>query len=166
MDFQQWLKRWLEQHPEKDPGSHDRSAYTAEVMRRIKELKSPSKAPAPAWPWWRPALVFAAAAGVVLLMVSQTGRAPQIAKETPAQPQPVQVASMPETGSARAAEPTPPPLPILLAQESGEDAAWLEETLQLLEALDEDLPDGSSESWSDEQWMDEIEVLDDELFNS
>lgn len=166
MDFQQWLKQWFSHHPAKDPVSQDRAAYTAEVMQRVKELEAPAQAPAPVWSWWRPTLALAAAAGIVLLVVSKIEQTPQIAEEISSQPETIQVVSIPEVRSPQAAEPAPLPPAMVLAEDADQDTAWLEETLLLLEALDEDLPMDSSDGWSDEQWLDEIELLDDDLFSS
>ena len=102
---------------------------------------------------------------MVLLVVSKIDQAPQIAEEASSEAQPVQVADIPEAASVQAVELIPTPS-MVLAEDGGEDAAWLEETLQLLEALDEDLPVDSSDGWSDEEWLNEIEMLDDDLFNS
>jgi len=166
MDFQQWLKEWFSHHPAKDPVSQDRAAYTAEVMQRVKQLGVSSQAPAPVWSWWRPTLALAAMAGIALLVVSKIEQTPQIAEEIFSPPETVQVASIPEARPPKAVEPTPPPLSMVLAEDADENAAWLDETLQLLEALDEDFSDDTYEGWSDEDWMDEIEMLDEDYFTS
>ena len=50
------------------------------------------------------------------------------------------------------------------ADSSSDDQAWIEQTVQLLEALEEDLPE--SDEGSDDSWMDELELLDDSELTS
>ena len=54
----------------------------------------------------------------------------------------------------------------MLAEDPAADEQWLEETLRILEELDEELPEGELDEWSDEDWLDELELLDDDLFAS
>ena len=55
---------------------------------------------------------------------------------------------------------------IQVAEQLSEDDLWIEETLQLLEELDEELPEDAFDDWSDEDWLEELELLDEEFVTS
>lgn len=137
MDLATWLRQWLTRHPLKEPADLDRAQYTAEVMERVKSLEPPLTTPAPA-PW---RMVWLRPALVTVTAAAAillvVGRTAQ------------------------------PPIPVVqVAEQLSEDDLWLEETLQWLEEFDEELPEDVFEDWSDEEWLQELERLDEELFLS
>ena len=141
MDFSTWLTHWLTRHPLKEPPSPDRADYTREVMATVRTLDRPVPAPVPARPWFswpRPAFaVAAAAAGVALVIATATRSTPQVARE-------------------------PSPSTLTLAESPEGDDQWIEETIQLLDQLDEndDLSQDAPGEVSDEDWLNELEMLD------
>lgn len=145
MDFAAWFKTWLARHPLNAPTDLGRSSYTAEVMARVKALAEPAPAPAPArswaaWPRW--ALTGAvAAAGMAIAF----GVARSIRRDEPL-----------------ARDPASTPQILRLAESSPSDESWVEETLQLLDQLDEDISEDASSdaAGADEEWLDELEMLD------
>ena len=163
MDFATWFRRWLARHPLKEPGEHDPGRFTAEVMARVREVApAPVRARPPAWfqqVWgrWALAAVAAAVLAVVVLRVVPRPEA-QVARETPVQTvQPL--ASLPKSPGSGA----PGTLTLAASEKVEDDASWLEGTVELLEALEEDPEDGTAASpqGSDEEWLQEIESIDD-----
>jgi hypothetical protein len=136
MDLATWLKTRLQRHPLKEPRDADRARYTAEVMTRVRRLASPSPEPVRRWlPWpGRVVLAFASvAAGIIVAVaVSQTVRMPGLA--------------------------SPAAVAVLAESPADDDQAWLEETLQLLDELEEELPEDTAPD--DESWLEELEMLD------
>ena len=202
MDFTGWVRRWLTQHPLKEPAETDRAQYTAEVMARVRRLAQPAPAPRrvwwlPAcrdavWSWWcdagrpacraaaqawRPVLVTVTAAAAVVLVVGRVNQAPiRVAHDAEDGPMVAAVDKQPLIAQpavpedalveefAQSVEEFLLAEALILAESSSEDEAWLEETLRLLDALDEDLPDGGTEDWSDDDWLDELDLFEDEDF--
>lgn len=136
MDLTTWLNQWLHRHPLKELPTEQRSRYTAEVMARVRRLAPPASKLVRRWlPWpGRTALTLASAvAGIAIAVaVSQTVRAP-------------------------GRIPTPS-VAVLAESPADEDQAWLEETLQLLDELEEELPEDAAPD--DESWLEELEMLD------
>ena len=128
------LFSWLSRHPLKGPADDmDRAQFTAEVMAKIKAEESPAPAPARTWmPWPRLAWTLATVAAGILIMMSVTHQAPR---------QLAQIAESPAIAS---------------------EDQWLDETLQLLDELDENAASGESAgNEADDQWLQELESLDD-----
>ena len=156
MDGASWFRRWLSRHPLKEPSDLDRAQYTTEVMDRIRALEQPVAVSAPAAArrrmlWLRPALVAmtAAAAVAVVLLVRRSDQSQLTVVQGLDD-------SQPETARA-----------LRLAESPSEDEQWLEETLRLLEEFDEELPEDVFEDWSDDDWLDELQMLDEyELYAS
>ncbi|GEM_PF-6842130 len=149
MTFSEWLDRWGHRHPVKAPAP-DPSAFTSQVMRRLAD------APA-AEPWRLPRLAWvtalaAAAVIVVLRLPTSPGRlAAAIARDADvlaALGEPVEDDLSDEALAA-----------FLLAEAPADnDETWLAETMQLLEQLDESLPEGDSAD--DEEWLRELDMLE------
>ena len=164
MDLTLWLKTWFARHPLNGPTDGDRARYTAEVMARVKALTPPAPAPGPvrSWlPWPRLALTLATVAAGILLMVSvtrQTDR--QLAMEVSQEPR-VLAAREDTAGSEERVDETPAAKEALfLAESPPSDDQWLEETLQLLDELDEDALDDTAGNGSDDLWLEELQQLD------
>lgn len=150
MEFLTWLRTWLTRHPLKEPADAARAHYTAEVMARVRAVGSlpggsPARVPVRPWARWshslrqvvgwpRFAVAMATAAGVAFAVhtASQTRR--QLAQ----QPQGVTVS------------------------DPSSDEEWLEQTLQLLEQLEEDSSTETAGDGADEEdWLEELQWLDD-----
>ena len=174
MDFTAWLKGWLVRHPLKLPEALDRSEYTAQVMVRVRQ-EAGAAAPASwarSWGFWpRLGLALATSAAGVFVVLHQGQQAG------------VRLAQQVEQGTALLAaveEPLAEPLTaeepdalaedlelldtFTLAEAPQSDEAWIQDTVQLLNQLDEDLPedaDGNDATGpSDEYWMQELQSLD------
>lgn len=183
MDFSAWLHSWLKRHPLKPLDHIDQSQYTAEVMSRIKAQPATQPAyrvrSAGVWlPWPRLALAVATAAAgaAIALTVFRAQPLPQVADRSTS---PAALALMAtedaellaelEEGTAdflidngdtldRALETTDALM--LLAEAPGQgDEQWLEETMQLLDQLDEDVSSDDEEG-SDDDWLDDLQLLD------
>ena len=145
-----WLKTWLDRHPLKGPSTLDRAQFTAEVMAKIKAQLQPVPTPAPparrllspgrpvrAWlPWPRLAMTLATVAtGVAVMIGVTTSSTRQLTKDIGRDFQ-------------------------LLATLGETDDQWVEETLQLLEVVDEDVSEETPADPFDDQWLEELEWLD------
>lgn len=148
MTFSEWLDQWGHQHPVKAPAP-DPSAFTSQVMRRLAEpAPRPRRLPQPAWA----AALAAAAVVVALRLPASPGRlAEAIARDADmlaALGEPVEDDLSEEALAA-----------FLLAEAPADnDETWLAETMQLLEQLDESLPEGDSAD--DEEWLRELDTLE------
>lgn len=135
------LFSWLSRHPLKGPADMNRAQYTAEVMAKIKAAESPVPALTPVrfWlPWPRLAMTLATVAAGVLIMMSVTHQAPR-----------------------QLAQPPEPVASVVLAESQASEDQWLDETLQLLDELDEDTSSSDSAGdGSEEEWLQELELLD------
>jgi hypothetical protein len=147
MEFLTWLRSWLTRHPLKEPAETERASYTVEVMTRVRALGSPSvvtpaTVPVRRWSWWpRMAMAMATAAGLVFAVstVHQTRR---------------RLAQQPQ--GAAASHPS-----AVLAESPVSDEEWIEQTLQLLEELEEETaPETAGDGSNDEEWLDELQWLD------
>ena len=140
-----WLTRWFSQHPLRRPPAWDRAQYTRQVMARVRRLEADRRAPArlPAWlPWPRLALAAATAAAGLLLTIGalrmSSGR-------------------LAATGSAAGT--------YRLAESADADDRWVEDTLLLLEQLDEEI-EAADEDLDDHDWLDELKQLDESEFSA
>ena len=135
MDWSDRLRRWLSRSPLKDPAGTDPARFTAEVMARVRSLEQPHAAPRAARPtfgWLRPVLVTVAAAAVIVVAATAV--------------------SLPRRPQERM---------LVLAEDPGTEERWLDETLELLDAFDEDLPDEPADQWSDQDLLEELQLLED-----
>jgi hypothetical protein len=143
MDPVERFLAWWSKRPTPLPRQHDRAQFTEQVMARVRALEPPSPGTAPARHPWRlwPRLALGAACAALLAVVV-TGRVRSTVS-------PPEVAQRPAEN-------------LVLAQAADADVEnWIHETLQLLEELEEEIPDeGSAGSGSDEQWLRELEWLD------
>lgn len=126
------LLLWLTRHPLKKPSGIDRAQYTAEVMAKIKALDAPAPAPAPARSWlpW-PRLAMTLATVATGILIMLSVR-----------------------HQAQA------PLPQLAESPAASEDQWLEETLLLLDELDEDVSSDTAGDGSEDEWLEELELLD------
>lgn len=183
MDFSTWLRTRLARYPLKEPPAFDRLRFVAEVMERVNALGGPTPALRPAGRWWAwPRLALAAAAvAAALLVVGRVqspgpGSVPASLTGDPETPLAEQIADDAQVLAALD-EPLPlaPGAPddaeelaqelaamdaLLLAEAPPSDDAWIEQTLTLLEQLEEDLPEGAADDPSGDEWLDELQWLD------
>lgn len=168
MDFSTWLTQWLARHPLREPDAHDHARYTAEVMTRIHTLTQPARRWLP-WPG-RLALAFATAtAGMILVIGLRQTVGRQLAETIARESQ--MLAALDEGafdqrlgGVEPLAEELEAEDAIVLAEaEPGDDEAWFEQTLQVLDRFDDTHPDDRVEApGMNELWLDELERLDQE----
>ncbi len=175
MDLTDWLKTWLARHPLKAPSDDDRARFTAQVMARVRALR-PVRSPA-AWTerlldlWPRMAVSLAAAAvvlvGLALLHHAESGQrlADRLAQESELLAEldePMNGLAVPDDVE-HLAETLEQADAIVLAEAPQSDDSWVAETLQLLDQLDEELPDepAAGDATSNEnEWRDELQMLD------
>ena len=154
MTFDQWLRRWLTQHPLKEAAGQGRARFTADVMARVRALASapaarpfgsrhdvPSTSLWMSWRVWGWGLAVSAVAAGVVLVASVGVRSPvQVARRMPA----------------------PNIETLVLAESTSHDAQWVEESLQLLDQLDEESAADADDSApaSDDEWLQELQTLD------
>ncbi len=112
MDFMTWLTTWLAKHPLKAPSDAVQRRYTAEVMEQVRALHAPVRAPRSSWLTWPSFSLGAAVAAAAVLLV--VGRMPH--------------RILPGSTSDT---------PLLLAESPATDEQWVEETMQVLEQLDD-----------------------------
>ena len=168
MDFSRWLTTWLTRHPLKEPADLDRAAYTREVISKIRGQAH--RAPAAATRWWiltNPGLALAAAVAVVLVVTTvQRSSGLQLAQR--ALRDAALLAGVDENGvdlpgdeTERLADDLELLDTLVLAEAPPSDDAWIQQTMQLLDQLDEDpASKDSSTDRSEEEWLDDLEMLD------
>ena len=145
MDFITWFQGWLIRHPLKTLTDEERQSSTESVMARVRAI-TPHQHRLPvrmrlSWGWPRLAIAVATIAIVVGVL-----RTTQQTRRQLAQQPHTNAPSRPATSSAGSPQAT--------------DDEWVDQTLKLLEQLDEDAaPDTSTES-EDESWLKELELLD------
>ena len=167
MDFTAWLTTWLKRYPLREPVAQHQASYTAEVMASVRAVDQPNPTASPVrrWlPWPRLAVTFATvAAGMAIAFVTLqavNGPDPRFSEAELAS----EVQLLAELGEAV----TDPWLEdemeamdlLVLAEAPQDDELWIEETLQLLEQLDEALPGDATGSALDDDWFDEFYLLD------
>lgn len=175
MDFADWLKTWLARHPLKAPSDADRSRFTAQVMARVRARPTPASWAVRLWSPWPRLAVSLAAAAVALVVVnalhpagSNTRLAAQLAQESELLAEldePVNGWAAPDDVE-HLAEELEQADAIVLAEAPQSDDSWVADTLQLLDQLDEELPDddsaaGDSNTGNEEEWLDELQMMDD-----
>lgn len=143
MDFATWFKRWVAQHPLNVPPAERPDDYAADVMRRVRGLHEPSPARRVRYPVWHgwvtlTAGLATAAVGLILVLTLTPQSRIQL---------------------TRAITPAPGGL-MRLADSSTEDS-WMDQTLQLLDELNEELPaDNADEGTSNDDWLKELDTLE------
>lgn len=142
MNFDAWLTQWLRQHPVKQPKSIEPDRFTQQVMQRVRALETPplqERAPRAATFGFWPRLVLAGAGAAVAAML--------VLQVRPASaPAPILASSAPQEVS------------VVLAESSQDDATWVEQSMQLLNELEED-PALQAED-SDTEWLDDVQAVD------
>lgn len=179
MNFNDWVTRQFADRPLKEPSEADRAAFTGQVMARIKSL-----APTPmassrrswwllVWGWPRVTTVaVVVAVGVLVAMGVVRQQGVQVVMQPTESP--TQLAGtggdLPDAlGLLDVENPTPVDAfeatdDLVLAESSPDDGAWLLETLELLEQLDEAFPEDYLDDLSDDDWLKELELLDESAF--
>jgi hypothetical protein len=142
MDFAAWFRHWLQRHPLRTPPEREPAEFTARVMSQIRPAPAEARRPAAHWKLW-PGLALtcaSAAAGLALAVwISGPSTRPML---------------------ARAPSPAGPLTVVAEAPPDGEE--WIAQTLELLQQLDEELPEDPAEAPSDQDWIKELQMLDDE----
>lgn len=140
MDLAAWLKTWVARHPLKAPSDETRARFTAEVMARVRALQSPAPAPMPVRTWltWPRLSLAVATAAAGLFVIGRLG-GPSLPQQTN--------------------------LAMVLAESPSSDEAWVDDTLQLLDELEEegsDNPSGESAAPDGgEEWLlEELQLFD------
>lgn len=177
MDFTTWLRQWLERHPLKGPPDLDRARFTVEVMARVRRVSAPSQGWAPhktrrSWLFMRLGLVAAtAAAGIALIIGVTTHARRQLADHLVREAQllamidesgvAIQEAQGDDNPDALAEEVELIDQLTVLAEVRPSDEG-IEQTLQLLEQLDEDALDAATDDASDHTLIEELQHLDEQ----
>ena len=175
MDFADWLTTWLARHPIKAPSEIERGRFTAQVMARVRAEASPRRSTLAAlqWGFWpRLGLSLATAAAVLAVvgqihpagssqrLAAQLARESELLAELDEPVNAVVAASDDVNGLAEELEHEDV---LVLAEAPPSDDTWVANTLQLLDQLDEELPEapaaGDAAS-NDEEWMNELQTLD------
>jgi hypothetical protein len=175
MTFAARLQRWLKQLRLNVPDDRDRSRYTAEVMAKVQGYApAPNLSRIPLWNklvlgWPRLALTAAAAvAGVTFVFWSSDTAnqrlADQVARESlllAEVGEPVNGQVIPDEVDALAEELQMEDL-MVLAESQPTDDEWLDQTLQLLDQIDESLPaeNEAGNPSSDDDWLQDLQMLD------
>ncbi|MBI1991902.1 MAG: hypothetical protein HYY59_03450 [Candidatus Omnitrophica bacterium] len=173
MLFTTWLQAWLSRHPLKGPSGVERARFTDEVMARVRALGLTSKEilaadPLRRWvPWPRFALAIATASATVALVVgvvdhSNRQLATGIARDARL------LATLDERDGDLVLDDDVDILhdelamtdTIVLAEQASSDEEWLAQTLELLDQLDEGLPSETASDGVEEDWLDELRLLD------
>ena len=163
VDVVAWLKEWLIHHPLRSPSEGVQASYTAEVMARIKT----SEAPAPAWRWRpRPRVAFAlgtaAVCGLTALMVvhrAPTQLAQQVEQSWQLLSELGEWDALPIGDLDEEVRTVDHLMMLAESQPASDDEAWIEQTIELLNTLDE--PSAvPAEPQSLEELLQELESLD------
>lgn len=154
MSLNDWLHAWLARHPVKAPAP-DRDAFTARVMRRLEQAPQPQR-----WVWPRLAWVAALAAAAVLMALQLPGGASRLAATIERDAAVLAALDVPVDGDL--SDEQLASFIQLAEQPAGatDDAQWVEETIQLLDQLNESASDNNAAD--DEDWLHEIDSLEQE----
>jgi len=160
-DFRIWLAQWVARHPVRTPGQAPDASYAEDVMRRVKAASVPQERPAAAW-WLRPWPAIAVACASVAVVASLV-----------AERQPVRVAERADQDlrvlDALGVAPDAPEdvteeelrgldqLVLAEAQRDADEEAWIEQTLQVLDGLEEE-PEALHELQEELELLDELEM--------
>ena len=133
-------------------------------------MSQPAPAPAPArvWlPWPRLALTLATvAAGISLVIGATHYRTSQLAQQIIHDSQLLAALDEPELEPLAAdqveavADEMETIDTLQLAESAPSDDQWVEQTLQLLDELDEEAPEDAASSASEDEWLQELEQVD------
>lgn len=169
MDIPTWLKSWLAQHPLKETAI-DREQYTQEVMARVRALSQPSSRPfSIRWP--RLALTFASAfAGLVIAMGVIRMSEPFLADQISGEVELLATLDSPQDDALADADPQTLAEEmkfldtLVLAQAAPQavpdDESWIEQTLKILDELDEEPSPADALESSEDDWLHELQLLD------
>lgn len=177
MPFATWLRTWLTRHPLKEPigTGMDRARYTAEVMARVKALGPMAEtALVPIvvrqWGLWPRMAVALAAATAALAVVIGTRHDPSHTLAQAIATDAQLLVALDERDGDLVLEDDVEVLhdelamtdTMLLAELSSSDEEWLAQTLELLDQLDEDISPETASDGADEEWLEELQLLDED----
>ena len=161
-DFLTWLKDWLTRHPLATPPEPLQASYIEEVMRRIRTASAPS----PVFRWFpQPHSAFALGTAVacLLVVVAVVNRPPmRLAKQVEQDWQVLSdVGELTELLPHDLAEEAKTLDRLMLAEAEPlvDDEAWVDETLELLNEVEED-HDTALDAETVENLLEELERLD------
>jgi hypothetical protein len=167
MDFSRWLAAWLKRHPLTDAPEADPARYTAEVMARVRALErrsAPAASPLRWLLWPRLGLALAAAAALLVIVTAGPRSGARLARTLLQDARLLELVDEAALDGSLAEDPdglaealADQDLLVLAESPPAEDA-WVEETLQLLDQLDEELPE--DEAGSSDGWLEDLEMLD------
>ena len=176
MEFTDWFKRWLRKHPLREPPSFDRVRYTADVMDRIKDLASSyaeqyeNRSFVVSWPRFVFGGLSVALMAVLVVLATASYTSRRLAKEVTREAQVLAGLGEPVASSESDTEEIALDIQaadnLVLAEATKSDDQWLQETFQLLDQLGEDPKTGNTNESSDEDWLDELQMLDDNELSS
>ena len=173
MDLADWLKTWLARHPLKAPSDADRARFTAQVMARVRAETRTGRAPV-AWTerllglWPRLAVSLAAAAALLvgLSVLHSTESGPRLADRIIQDSELLTEVDEPVNGwlasddTESLADELERTDAMVLAEAPQDDDSWVADTLQLLDRLNEELPDDAAGESNEDEWLKELQTLD------
>ena len=171
MELMTWFQAWLTRHPLKGPAEAERASYTAEVMTRVRALDPPSavvpaSVPVRRWAWWSRFAVAMATTAAVAVTVSLVHQSRSQLATPPLRDvgmsDPATLAESPSPGAAPLWPPAGGHLPRFAGESPSTEEEWFEQTLQLLEQLEEDSSaETAGDGVEEEEWLEELQWLDD-----
>ena len=141
MSLPSWFSQWLMRHPVKTLPEDDQRELTSRVMARLNESSEPAASPqSMLTTWWTTSRLMVATVSAMAVVTLVIGV--------------VRYTYVPKFARTNGT--------LVLAKAKSDDAAWVNETLQLLDQLDQDstIQDPSGETSNDEEWMKELELLE------
>ena len=174
MDFSTSIQTWLTRHPLKEPIDHESARYTAEVMQKVQALDHPSPAAATVLAWLSgPRMRLAAvivAASVIVVITSSSRRAPlrlvnQLVHESSvlAELDEANVVSLVNGNANSLAHEMEALDTMRLAQSPSSDDQWIEQTVELLDQVDDTAVEEPS---NDDEWLNELQLFDEDQLSA
>ena len=171
MNISTWLTQWFARHPLKEPASHNPAWFTAQVMQRVKAAAQPVPAITPTHQWFSwPRLGFATAlatAAIVLVAVPKSSTSGRLASAVLSDTQLLEAldeAAVDTVDTDMLAQELQLHDAMMLAEAQPSDDQWIEQTMQLLDQLDQESQDDSSASTpapsDDDDLLNELQLFD------
>lgn len=168
---------WLAKRSVKLPAEHDHKQFTETVMARVTSEAAPH--PLRQRSWWSYHLpaqlgLAVASAAVMVLIVGRAERAPdsRLARNVEREIQLLAALNEPAALEPEGlyedglAEETRDLDTFALVEAQSADDQWVDQTLQLLDQLDQDPPQDESSSPTNDDWIKELDQMDEHDLNS